>query len=163
MKHLTQIIADALPLDSEEFWYRFDCEVASITESINYAADFTEQRISLAKEAICQLNKCINTTAVGSKKIDESGQGCELLKVSSEVFGRIADVADDVKRRIEASGLSRMSLGQAVDAVDRFRKSLLDLYQAISELVERVEIHDAMTEQPIKKTGIAELDALNDL
>ena len=86
-----------------------------------------------------------------------------MINLCREILFQIADVANEVKRRIELSNINRVSLSNSIEALDGFAKALLRLCYLFEKVVERTEIHDAMTEQPLKKTGIAELDALNEL
>lgn len=163
MRHLSEIISQAFPMDAEEFAYRFDKEIASINDSIIAATKFSEEQAQKTEETIRELNWYINRTTVGDPKFDATGQGCEMINLCREILFQIADVANEVKRRIELSNINRVSLSNSIEALDGFAKALLRLCCLFEKVVERTEIHDAMTEQPLKKTGIAELDALNEL
>lgn len=163
MRHLSEIISQAFPMDAEEFAYRFDKEITSINDSIITATKFFKEQAKKTEETLRELNWHINRTTVGDPKYDASGQGCEMFNLCREILFQIADVAKEVKRRIELSNINRVSLSNSIEALDGFAKALLRLCYLFEQVVERIEIHDAMTEQPLKKTGIAELDALNEL
>lgn len=163
MRHLSNIITQAFPMDAEEFAYRFDKEIASINDSIVSATKATQEQVLAAQEMLGELNRYINRVTVGDDKFDASGRVCEVMNLTREVLFQISDVATEIKHRIEASGIRRVSLSNSVVALDGFAKALQQLCGLFDELIERVEIHDAMTEQPQKTTGVAELDALNEL
>lgn len=163
MRHLSEIISQAFPMDAEEFAYRFDKEIASINDSIIAATKFFKEQAKKTEETLRELNWHINRTTVGDPKFDATGQGCEMFNLCRELLFQIADVANEVKRRIELSNINRVSLSNSIEALDGFARALLRLCYLFEQVVERTEIHDAMTEQPLKKTGVAELDALNEL
>ena len=73
MRHLSEIISQAFPMDAEEFAYRFDKEIASINDSIIAATKFSEEQAQKTEETIRELNWYINRTTVGDPKFDATG------------------------------------------------------------------------------------------
>ena len=142
---------------------QFNLVIESANKSLEKILRQFPELIAKVDLSIDRVNDAINVVQVGDSKYTEFAPVESLLNLAMGLSEQMAFSFRQTRKQIENSNINVLALAKTIDLLRELEDNCLILYKKLDELFERMQIRDAMTEAPLKVSGIRELDALNEL
>ncbi len=142
--------------------HRLDQVIKSANDSLEDILTAFQELIADIDATLDRVDEGINAVRIG----DEKWAGKEpvelLLRLSMGLSEQMALTFRLAERHMEGVAPNRMSVAQGIALLRELEADCAILHGKLDELSEKVHVRDAMTEKPLSRSGISELDALNE-
>lgn len=154
VRKISSAVYDAMMVGSESLQFeldeKFDKKVKAANKELTTINTALISLISLYPSAYRAVNKCIDNASEGDKKLDEKGHVAVQVSFICDLCALTAKQARQARNQIDSSNINRLVLLESIVQLALLEKNLAQIFEEVQELGERIEIHDALTERPVK-------------
>lgn len=154
VRKISSAVYDAMMVGSESLQFeldeKFDKKVKAANKELTTINTALISLISLYPSAYRAVNKCIDNAHEGDEKLDEKGHVAVQVSFICDLCALTAKQARQARNQIDSSNINRLVLLESIVQLALLEKNLTQIFEEVQELGERIEIHDALTESPVK-------------
>lgn len=154
VRKISSAVYDAMMVGSEslqiELDEKFDKKIKAANKELTTINTALISLISLYPSAYRAVNKCIDNAHEGDEKLDEKGHVAVQVSFICDLCALTAKQARQARNQIDSSNINRLVLLESIVQLALLEKNLTQIFEEVQELGERIEIHDALTERPVK-------------
>lgn len=154
VRKISSAVYDAMMVGSESLQFeldeKFDKKVKAANKELTTINTALISLISLYPSAYRAVNKCIDNAHEGDEKLDEKGHVAVQVSFICDLCALTAKQARQARNQIDSSNINRLVLLESIVQLALLEKNLTQIFEEVQELGERIEIHDALTERPVK-------------
>lgn len=154
VRKISSAVYDAMMVGSESLQFeldeKFDKKVKAANKELTTINTALISLISLYPSAYRAVNKCIDNAHKGDEKLDEKGHVAVQVSFICDLCALTAKQARQARNQIDSSNINRLVLLESIVQLALLEKNLTQIFEEVQELGERIEIHDALTERPVK-------------
>lgn len=154
VRKISSAVYDAMMVGSESLQFeldeKFDKKVKAANKELTTINTALLSLISMYPSVYRAVNKRIDGVHEGDKKLDEEGRVAVQVTFICDLCALTAKQARQARSQIDSSNINRLVLLESIVQLALLEKNLTQIFEEVQELGERIEIHDALTEKPVK-------------